>query len=142
MVKYYQNSASFELLANGGLDQFVCFLKTKRVTTSHICFWHFLSLYPMSCHAHWLICCCHIIVDLLYTLRALHLLTVRINSSNNNNNNSSNNYNSNNESFTRSTAAVASSRMRTFVFMSRALAKQINWRWPTLRLPPPSETSC
>jgi hypothetical protein len=35
-------------------------------------------------------------------------------------------------SVSKSTAAVASSRIRTLVFLSRALAKHISWRWPTL----------
>ena len=35
-------------------------------------------------------------------------------------------------SVSRSTAAVASSRTRILVFLRRALARQTNWRWPTL----------
>ncbi len=35
-------------------------------------------------------------------------------------------------SVSRSTAAVASSRMRTLVFRSKARARHTNWRWPTL----------
>lgn len=45
-------------------------------------------------------------------------------------------------SVSKSTAAVASSRMRTFVFLKSARAKQINCRWPTERFSPPSVTSC
>ena len=36
-------------------------------------------------------------------------------------------------SVSRSTAAVASSRTRILVFLRRALARQTNWRWPTLK---------
>ena len=41
----------------------------------------------------------------------------------------------------RSTAAVASSRIRILVFRRRALAKQMSWRWPTEKLLPPSVTT-
>ena len=40
-----------------------------------------------------------------------------------------------------STVAVASSRTKTFVFLSKALARQINCLWPTEKFEPPSETS-
>jgi hypothetical protein len=43
-------------------------------------------------------------------------------------------------SVSRSTAEVASSRTRILVFLRQALARQISWRWPTLRSLPPSET--
>lgn len=45
-------------------------------------------------------------------------------------------------SVSRSTAAVASSKMRTLVFLSRARAKQMSCLCPTLKLSPPSLTSC
>lgn len=44
-------------------------------------------------------------------------------------------------SVSKSTAAVASSRMRTLVFLNRALLKQISCLWPTDKFSPPSDTS-
>lgn len=43
-------------------------------------------------------------------------------------------------SVSKSTAAVASSRIKIFVFLSKARARQMSWRWPIDRLTPPSET--
>uniref|UniRef100_A0A0E9WUT8 Uncharacterized protein n=1 Tax=Anguilla anguilla TaxID=7936 RepID=A0A0E9WUT8_ANGAN len=45
------------------------------------------------------------------------------------------------QSVSRSTAAVASSRMRMRDLRSRALARHRSCLWPTLRFPPPSVTS-
>lgn len=39
-----------------------------------------------------------------------------------------------------STLAVASSRTRILLLLSRALARHTSWRWPTLKLAPPSVT--
>ena len=38
------------------------------------------------------------------------------------------------ESVSRSTAAVASSRTRILLLRSKLLARQSNWRWPTLKI--------
>ena len=43
--------------------------------------------------------------------------------------------------YIRSTFAVASSIIRILFLLSRALARHINCRWPTLKLEPPSDTS-
>ena len=38
-----------------------------------------------------------------------------------------------NSSVSKSTAAVASSRTKILLFLSRARARHTNWRWPTLK---------